>query len=190
MGRENLCRGLASLSLLILLSGCAATDNYIEPNMDFASVESVAVLPFANLTGNEDAAERVRDTLMGMLLATEAVYVLPPGEVARGISRTGAIPADGPSAEQIKKLSGVLSVEAIITGVLREYGAVRSGSTSANMISLSLQMIEVSTGRVVWSASATKGGITLLDRLFGGGGEPMNAVTEEAVDDLLDQLFQ
>jgi hypothetical protein len=157
--------------------------------MDFGSLQSVAVLPFQNLSQDERAAERVRDTFTGMLLATEGLYVLPPGEVARAISRTGEFPPQGPSAERIKKLSGILGVDAVITGVLREYGTVRSGSTFANVVSLSLQMIEVSTGKIIWSAASTKGGVTLWDRLFGGGGKPMNTVTEKVVDDLLDKLF-
>jgi hypothetical protein len=67
---------------------------------------------------------------------------------------------------------------------------VRSGQSEANIVSLSLQMIETETGTVVWSGSSTQGGITLSDRMFGGGGEPMNKVTEKAVNDLLDQLFE
>jgi len=35
-----------------------------------------------------------------------------------------------------------------------------------------------------------EGGINLGDRLFGGGGEPMNVVTEKAVDDIIDKLFK
>jgi hypothetical protein len=42
----------------------------------------------------------------------------------------------------------------------------------------------------VWSASATRGGISASDRLFGGGGEPMDEITSEAVRDLLDKLFK
>ena len=80
--------------------------------------------------------------------------------------------------------------DAVITGTLREYGEVRSGPASANVISLSVQMMEAETGKVVWSASSTKGGISAADRLFGGGGKPMNAVTQEAVDDLIDKLFR
>lgn len=193
-GQRNLYKGIVGLFLLILSSGCAilsgSGDVYFEETMDFASIQTVAVLPFQNLTNDDEAAERVRDTFMGMLLATEAVYVLPPGEVARGIARSGAIGAQGPSSESIKKLSGILAVEGVITGVLREYGPVRSGSASANVVSLSLQLMEVETGRVVWSASSTKGGISVWDRLFGGGGEPMNTVTEKVIDDLLDKLFQ
>jgi hypothetical protein len=54
---------------------------------------------------------------------------------------------------------------------------------------MSLQMMEAQTGKVVWSASTTQGGVTMSDRLFGGGGEPMNATTQKAVDDLLEKLF-
>ncbi len=53
-----------------------------------------------------------------------------------------------------------------------------------------MQMMEAQTGRVVWSASSTRGGVTMSDRLFGGGGEPMNIVTEKAVDDVIRKLFK
>jgi TolB-like protein len=176
--------------VLILFAGCATDDVYFEPNMDFGSLQTVAVLPFTNLTTADEAAERVRDTFMGMLLATGALYVLPPGEVARGMSKLGRFPPEGPSTEQIKQLSTILDVEGVITGVVREYGTVRSGATSANVVSISLQLVDVSSGIVVWSASSTKGGVSLLDRLIGGGGEPMDTVTVKAINELLDKLFE
>lgn len=178
----------------LLLAGCAAPlpplPDYTNQQMDFSAVRSVAVLPFQNLTDDEQASERVRDTFMGMLLATEAIYVLPPGEVNRGISRAGMRTPQTPTSEEISKLKGILEVDAVITGTLREYGAVRSGSAEANMVSLSLQMIETQTGTTVWSASSTKGGVTLADRMIGGGGRPMNDVTIQVINDLLDQLFE
>jgi len=181
---------IAASFVLVLFFGCAADDVYFEPNMDFGSLQTVAVLPFQNLTNQEYASERIRDAFMGRLLATGAVYVLPPGEVATGIQRAGRIPPEGPSIEQVKKLGAVLGVDAVITGVVTEYGPVRSGSTSANVVSLSLQMVEISSGLVVWSASTTRGGISIWDRFLGGGGEPMNSVTVKVVDDLLDKLFE
>jgi hypothetical protein len=66
---------------------------------------------------------------------------------------------------------------------------VRSSTTSANVISISLQLIETQTGKVVWTASSTQGGITAKDRLLGGGGEPMDNVTREAVIDVINKLF-
>jgi polysaccharide biosynthesis protein PelC len=173
------------------LAGCASSGpKYHDRNMDFGSIRTVAVMPFANLSRDNQGADRVRDVFSNMLLATEALYVLPAGEVARGIGRVGIPNATAPSAEEVTKLGQTLKVDAIITGVLKEYGEVRSGSAMANVISLTVQMQEVATGKVVWSASSTKGGITFGDRLLGGGGVPMNHLTEEAVNDVLDKLFK
>ncbi|OGP95343.1 MAG: penicillin-binding protein activator LpoB [Deltaproteobacteria bacterium RBG_16_47_11] len=176
---------------IILLTACATTsDTYIDPNMDFGGIKTVAVMPFTSLTRDPVIAERVRDVFINKLLSTGAVYVLPTGEVARGVARTEIQNPSAPSSEEIVKLTGIIKVQAIITGVVREYGEVRSGTTSANIISLGLQMIETETGKIVWTASSTKGGISLWDRLFGGGGQPMNVITEKAVNDLINKLFK
>jgi hypothetical protein len=176
--------------LILCLGACAGSVKYRDPNMDFGSVQKVAVLPFANLTRDEKAADRVRDVYMNMLMATGGLYLLPPGEVARGISRAQLTERTAPSEEEIKRLGGVLGVDTVMTGVVKEYGEVRSGSVSSNLVSMSLQMFEVKTGKVVWSASSTKGGVSTIDRLFGGGGRPMNIVTEEAVVDLINKLYK
>jgi hypothetical protein len=42
----------------------------------------------------------------------------------------------------------------------------------------------------VWAASSTQGGIGFGDRMLGGGGRPLNDVTEAAVNELLDKLFK
>jgi hypothetical protein len=176
---------------LLLLALCAcATARYQDKKMDFGAVKTVAVMPLANLSRDNLAGERVRDVFSGLLLASNAVYVLPPGEVGRGVSRANVVAPATPTAEEIIALGKVLGAEAVITGTLREYGEVRSGSSAANAISLSLQMFETQTGKVVWSASSTRGGISFGDRLLGGGGAPMNQVTEDAARELLGKLFK
>lgn len=177
------------LVVIIFLVGCSGTEIYRDPNMDFGSIQTIAVMPFLNLSSNNIAGERVRDVFINNLLATGAVYVLPIGEVARGIARMEIANPATPSPEEIIKLAGIIKASAVITGVLKEYGEVRSGPTSANIISLSLQMIETQTGKIVWTATSTKGGITMVDRLLGGGGQPMNNITESAINDLINKLF-
>lgn len=177
-------------SACLLLASCAPRQDYTSEQMDFSAVRTVAVLPFQNLTSDDQASERVRDAFMVALLATEGIYVLPPGEVARGINRVGIRTPQTPTVEEITKLQGVIGVDAVITGVLREYGAVRSGSAEANLVSLSLQMIETQTGTIIWSGVSTRGGITMTDRLLGSGGQPMNDVTIQVINDLLNQLYE
>ncbi|MGE5699017.1 MAG: GNA1162 family protein [Deltaproteobacteria bacterium] len=182
------------LVFIVVSVGCASTlgttqGSFRDPNMDFGLVQNVAVMPFANLSRETSAADRVRDVFITMLLATQGVYVIPPGEVGRGISRAGITAPAAPTTEEILKLATIVKADAVVTGTVREYGEVRSGTSVANIVSVSLQMIEGRTGRIVWSGSSTKGGVSTADRLFGGGGEPMNIVTEKAVNDLLDKLF-
>lgn len=185
--------GIAVLALAMLVPACAAKRStevtYRDPRMDFSLVQKVAVLPFENLTTANTASERVRDVFMTMMQATGSSYVIPPGEVARGIDRASVARPMTPTAEDVVNLGKVIGVDAVITGVVREYGEVRSGSSSAGVVSVSLQMMETQTGKVVWSASATRGGVGAADRLFGGGGQPMDQVTGDAVRDLLDRLF-
>ncbi len=170
---------------------CSAqvTDVYRDPKMDFGSIRTVAVVPFTNLARDQVVAERVRDVFINRLLSTEAVYVLPVGEVARGIAKLELQNPSAPTPEEVVKLGALLKADAVITGVVREYGEVRSGTSTANIISMSIQMIEAGTGKVVWSGSSTKGGISFWNRLFGGGGQPLNRVTEQAVDALFDKLL-
>ena len=170
--------------------GSAGGRRYLDPNMDFGSVKTVAVLPFQNLSRDGLAGDRVRDVFANMLLATGAVYVMPQGEVARAIARIGLANPGAPSIEEATKLGQALKVDAVITGVVKEYGEVRSGTAVANVCSASSQMIETATGKVVWTASSTKGGIGVGDRLLGGGGQPLNDVTETVVRDLLDKLLR
>lgn len=179
------------LWLAMAPSVCSAqvSDVYRDPNMDFGSIQTVAVVPFANLARDQVVAERVRDVFINRLLASGAVYVLPVGEVARGISKLEVSSPSSPTPEEVGKLGALLKADAVITGVVREYGEVRSGTTTANIISMSIQLIETGTGKIVWSASSTKGGISFWDRLIGGGGQPLNKVTEQAVDALFDKLL-
>lgn len=180
-----------SLAMLLLLPACRSTGRtYHDANMDFGSVRTVAVLPFTNLSRDAAAAERVRDVFSNALLSTGGVYVLPSGEVARGIMRVGIGAPATPSAEEVAKLGSVLKVDAVIVGVVKEYGEVRAGTAVSNVVSVSVQMLEAATGKVVWSGQSTKGGVTLSDRLLGSGGGPINRITEDAVDDLLSQLFR
>ena len=185
------CKFFFFLALLLLIACARPPKNtYIDPNMDFGTLKSVAVLPFLSLAKDPIVADRVRDVFINRLLATGAVYVVPVGEVARGIARIEAQNPSVLSPEEAVKLGGIIKVEAVISGTVREYGEVRSGATSANIISISLQMIETQTGKVVWADSSTRGGVSIWDRLFGGGGKPMNRVTEEAVNDLINRLLK
>ena len=178
--------------LVASLAACAGSSGvrYQDASMDFAAVKNVGIMPFQNLSRETTAGERVRDVFATMLMATGAMYVTPLGEVQRAIAKGQIQTPTALSTEDVLKLGQMLKVDALITGVVREYGEVRAGQASGNIIAVSVQMVETATGKVVWSAASTKGGVSLGDRLLGASGTPMNQVTEAAVDDLLNKLFK
>ena len=185
-------RKIMPLLMLVGLAACAHSTSGVfrDQSMDFGAIQNIAVMPLVNDTREQTAADRVRDVFINKLLSTGAAYVLPVGEVKRGITRAGLSDPTAPSPEEVVKFAGIVKADAVIIGTIKEYGEVRSGTSSSTAISLSMQMLESQTGRVIWAAASTKGGITIGDRLFGGGGEPMNVVTEKAVDELIDKLFK
>lgn len=181
-------------SVVIALSslpGCATrTDVFRDQSMDFGSIRTVAVMPLANYSRDQQASDRVRDVLVTDLLATGSIYVIPPGELARGMAGAGIANPAAPSVDEIVRLCRAVKADAVVTGSIREYGEIRSASAVSQVISLSMQMIEGQTGKIIWSASTTEGGISVKDRLLGGGGEPLNVITEKAVHDILTKLFE
>lgn len=184
----RLCMLLVLVSLL--LPGCGGkTGVYLDSSMDFGALHSVAVMPLANLTREQQAADRVRDVFSTAFMASSGIYVIPPGEVMRGVVNSSIASPSSPTADEVVKFCKATKTDALFTGVIREYGDVRSGTATANVLSMSMQMIEGQTGKVIWSGDTTQGGISMSDRLLGGGGQPLNVITEKAVYDLLHKLL-
>jgi hypothetical protein len=192
MVRKPLPRNAPAAMLLLALAACGGPQQkpYHDANMDFGAIRTVAVLPFQNLSRDNLAAERVRDVFAGALLASGAVYVIPYGEVIRTVGKAGVAAPAMPAVEEVMKLGTALKADAVVVGVVKEYGEVRSGTATGNIVSVSVQLVETATGRIVWSGGATRGGITMKDRLLGGGGAAINDATEAAVDEILDQMLK
>lgn len=195
MHTTNGIRLAVAATIAALALSCAAKKmggaTFHESAMDFSLVHTVAVLPFSNLSSKQTADERVRDVFMTMLQAQGGgIYVVPLGEVQRALSRVEMSNPAQPSTQNIVELGKILNADAIVTGTVLEYGEGRSGTAAGNYISVAAQMLECKTGKLVWSAQTTEGGVSAADRMFGGGGQPMNVVTAQAVNDLLDKLFK
>ena len=130
-------RGIPLILLVsFFFSACmssGAYDVYRDENTDFGLVRTVAILPLSNLSKEDQAAERVRDVLFTMLMASSGIYVLPPGEVARGITVAGIMNPTAPTSGEAVKLASSVKADVVITGVVREYGeALRAWSRSVS----------------------------------------------------------
>lgn len=105
------------------------------PDRPLAARQSIAVLPFVNLTGEPDG-EYVADGI-----AEEVVHLLAQGEGLRVIARTSSFAFKGKPAS-IQEIATRLGVDYVVEG------SVRRAGTS---LRVNVQLIDASSSSNVWS---------------------------------------
>ncbi len=182
----------AVLMLLLVALGCAGnmpSTRFTNPNIDFSFVQRVAVLPFENLSNDQQAGLRATRLTITELLASGAVDVVEPGEVEGALARLpGRVTR--PTIEQIIALGEGLEVQALILGTVAQSEVLRSGSVGRSVVTLDAQMVETETGAVIWAATHTARGGSVGAKILGTGGEPISETTRKCVQELLATLLE
>jgi TolB-like protein len=169
--------------VLAALAACASgagTTRFTNPNFDFGFLERVAVLPFENLTNDQQAGPRATRLMVTELLASGAVEVVEPGEVQAALDKLGGR-VQQPSKEQVQALAAALGVQGLVVGSVTQSEVLRSGSVGVPVVSLDVHLIETETGTAVWAASHTEKGGGLGARVLGTGGQPIAETTRACV---------
>lgn len=185
--------GRRSRALLLLLAvglgACApAVQSYLHPQVDLRAVRRVAVLPFANLSGDEFAGDRLGSLLMTRLLAGELVDVAEPGAV-REAMRTQRLTAGAAlTPEQVVALGAALEVDGIFGGVVEEYGQVRGSREQLNQITVSFTLSETQQGLLIWRAQSHASSASFWRRLFGTSPRSLHELSAAAVGAALETL--
>lgn len=147
------------VALAALLAGCrSGTPTYhIRQDVDFSYIEKVAVLPFGNLTGNQNAGEIVRHMVINELLSSGTVDVVVPGEVMAAINSVGVKNVSSLGSKEIKGVGKALNVQAVIFGTVENFGST-SGTLQVPEVTLTMMMAETDSGTIIWSVTETSGG--------------------------------
>lgn len=168
LGQIQVC-ALAAI-IIFSLSGCAAPQNestFVRQKTDLRYVKKVAVLPFANNTGDQFAAKRIRDITTTQILSMGIFDVVDQGVVDSAL-REMAIGKDKPLGTPIlKRLGQRLGVQAFIDGTVNDIGSNKSGPFSYPEVSLTLKLVDSESAEVLWQSSAHRNGYSVWDRLFG-----------------------
>ena len=163
---------------LAFLLGCSHHPRlYFEPGYNFSGEKRVAVLPFENLSSEEDSGEKVQKIFLVELLKNKKFYVLELGEVEKALKELRLRGTDKLSAADCMKLQEKLGVEWIFLGSVLEFSQKRQGTEEIPVVSLTARVLEAKTGKIIWAAFASRQGDD-SEVLFGIG--KINSASELA----------
>lgn len=150
---------LYQLPILIasgILSACTSfqVDHSQPINMD--ANQRVAVLPFANFTETPQADDRAQSITANLLRTHGLKHV---NVQARPLTKLGLIPGIKAtlSREQLLRMARQLNAQYAFSGGVTEWN-YKVGLDGEPAVGVNLELLDVSTGRVIWSAVGSKSG--------------------------------
>jgi TolB-like protein len=172
------------------LAGCAPTvESFLHPEVDLGHVRRVAVLPFANLSEEDVADERLHSLFLTRLLAAQVLEVVETGAVREALGSLRLTAESTPTPAQLVALGAALGVDAVFAGTVEDYGVARGSRENLSRVTVSLTLTETQRGVLVWRAQAHASGASFWRRLFGTSERSLHEVSAAAIDRALETLF-
>ena len=180
---------LFTLFFLPLFSGCGGPISYIHPTADLSYIKTVAIVPFDNLTQEKRAEGKVMNVVAVEVLRRGVFDVVEFGEVAKVLKEEGFKGPGSLSKRVAERSAKRLNAHAYIVGSVEEYGVSRAGGSSYPEVSVTLKLIDAQSYTILWEATHSIKGSTVLDRLFGIGKKSTSDLAKELVEEMFDTLF-
>lgn len=181
--------GFLLLLSIVFFSGCGGPLSYIHPTADLTYIKTVAIVPFENLTQQKGAEGKVMNVVATEVLKRGVFDVVESGEVVKVLKEEGFKSPGSISKRVAERAAKRLNVQAFIIGSVEEYGVSRTGGSSYPEVSVSIKLLDAKSYTILWEASHSVKGTTVLDRLFGISKKSTSDLAKELVDDMFDTLF-
>ncbi len=188
-GKKTFCV-LLLIGVSLGLAGCGfpfmgKSKAFVRENVDFGFVQKIAVLPVENNSKDEFAPELVRDITITRILAMKLFDVTDKGLVDSFLREEAIDPGKPLDVSTIKRLGQKLNVQSLLLTTLDIAADSRKGTMSYPEVSVTLRLLEVETGLVIWQAGGHESGDSVWRRLFGLAGRDKYQVTVSLLEDIL-----
>jgi hypothetical protein len=177
------------MTLLPLLAGCAGSNAFIQPNVDFSHIHRCAILPFQNLTNDGFADERLESIFLMEVLQDGSLAMVDPEETVSAMNAQHVTPGVAPTPEQIVSLGKTLSVDAVFMGSVEEYGLQSQSRQQIYGVTAVFSMAETETGNLIWRSQVHVAGSSIWKRIFGGESASLYDISKTAVRRALADLL-
>ena len=177
--------------LLFVFLCCAHPPRiYLRPQTNLSDFKKVAVLPFDNLSGAEDAGEKMTEIFTIELLRIGSFSVAEPGRVRKAVMEKRIRTTRDMDIEAIKWLGENLEVDLILAGSVLEFSIQESANKKVPMVTVISRLVQADTGVTVWAAYQSRQGDD-KESLFGWGRiDSLSELAHLAVFEMLQSLQQ
>ncbi len=156
--------------LVLMLTGCGSrtvSKSFVRDEVDFGFIQRIAVIPFENNSADTYAAERARDATITQVLELGLFDTVEKVLVDNVLYEEGVEKNTPIDPLTLKRIGQRLDTQAVILGTIDLAGIGRIGSSNYPEMALTLRLIEVNSGLILWQASGNLSGESFGRRLFG-----------------------
>jgi polysaccharide biosynthesis protein PelC len=197
----RLVSSLTSIGIFLLMSaGCGhngKTSVFSKPTIGSNSIlyapwnptKKVCVLPFDNISKEQDVNLKVMEIFLTELFSAGIFEdIVDPIQANAALGGMRIRKPDSLDKETIKALGDRLGVQYLILGSVTDYDYGKA-KDSAAQVGISVRMIDVDTGNILWTGNDYKNGDKSMGRIFGfTNGPNPSALTKVVCEDIISSL--
>jgi curli biogenesis system outer membrane secretion channel CsgG len=156
-------------TMIFLIGACGPKpDVYFKKQISFKPSRTLAILPFNNYSGKEDAGKQVSNMFLVELLKKPYFSVVEPGEVDRFLRDQRIRSSEQIDYATAKLFKDSLAADYILIGAVNEYSYLTRGEREVPLVGFSVRLLDTNTGQIVWAANHSRKGDD-REYLFGWG---------------------
>jgi hypothetical protein len=188
MNWKKSCKFLAAIMASLVMMGCATNT----PPFDYTAYKesrprSILVLPPVNNSPEVQASYSVL-SYATRPLAEAGYYVMPVTLVAEAFKENGMTQPSDMHATPVDKLQKIFGADAALYVTISKYGTVYQVISSASVVSAEAKLVDLKTGKLLWTGSASASSEEGQSQQQGGlVGLLVTAIVKQVMASTLDQ---
>lgn len=176
-------RAVSAIVILFAALGCSTVKEvYLNPLADADSIKRVAILPFMNLTNDNQATFTIEEGFLIELLKIGTISVNNPGEVRKAVELEGLRPGSVDRAT-LEKIGKQLGCNAVLVGTVSLF------DKSTPEVSISSQLIDVESGEIIWASTMGSVGRTDLPTFGIGETTSVRRLTQAIIKEMVRSMM-
>ena len=181
---------LAAVTGFVLMTGCATKTPFDYTAYKESRPRSILVLPPVNNTPEVQASYSVLSHATRPL-AEAGYYVMPVTLVAEAFKENGMTQPTDMHATSVDKLRQIFGADAALYVTISKYGTVYQVVNSATVVSAEAKLVDLRTGKLLWTGSASASSEEGQNQQQGGlVGLLITAIVKQVMATAFDQSHQ